>query len=243
LQLLVQAGDDAVMAGGGAAVLAAQLVVGFSTYQRYRGFSEATVERRTWTITNLALHVDPRPLTVATADDVISFLSARPTAQTRYSLLCDIRQFYRWAIRQEHTEHDPTANIEKPKLPIRAPTPLTVAQIHRAILAAPTSSTMLAIMLAAFAGLRVSEIAAPHTDHLAHRSRSIPTASRQGLGSHACSCVRSTTDSTSTETRPGTRKSPRRPGAGAPDGGGEQESRAGQVGTGPMRMMSSLFGR
>jgi site-specific recombinase XerD len=129
------------------------------------------VERRSWTITHLAAYVDPRPLDAVTADDVIGFLSERPAAQTRYSLLCDIRCFYRWAIRQHHADDDPTAGIDPPKVPTRAATPLTIHQIQRALIAAPTRSTELAILLAAYAGLRVGEISRLHTDHLAHRGR------------------------------------------------------------------------
>jgi integrase/recombinase XerD len=161
------------MAGGGVAVAVVELVAGFSTYQRYRGFSPKTILRRAWTINHLAAHIDPRPLTEATPDDVIGFLSERPTAQTRYSLLCDIRCFYRWAILHGHAEHDPTVTVDPPKVPQRAATPLTVEQIRRALMAAPTRSTELAILLGAYAGLRVSEIAVLHTDNLAHRSRII----------------------------------------------------------------------
>jgi integrase len=180
LRLVASLGDDQGMAGGGAAVVAAQLVAGFSAYQRYRGFSDATVLRRAWTISHLALHIDPRSLTATTPADVIGFLSERPTPQTRYSLLCDIRQFFRWATRQGHTDFDPTVGVESPKFPMRAPTPLTADQIHRAILAAPTSSTRLAIMLGAYAGLRVSEIATLHTDHLAHHSRIVVRGGKGG---------------------------------------------------------------
>lgn len=157
-----------------------ELVAGFSAYQRYRGFSDATILRRAWTVTHLAIHVDHRPLRAVTANDVISFLSERPTPQTRYSLLCDIRQLFRWAIRQGHADVDPTTEIELPKLPSRAATPLTVDQIRRALAAAPTAGTELAILLGAFAGLRVGEIARLHTDHLAHRSRIVVRGGKGG---------------------------------------------------------------
>lgn len=167
----------AAAAGSDATV---ELVAGFSAYQRFRGFSEATIHRRAWTVTHLAIHTNHRPLAAVTADDVIGFLSERPTAQTRYALLCDIRQLYRWAIRQGRVEDDPTTTIDLPKLPQRAATPLTVGQIRRALIAAPTRGTELVIMLGAFAGLRVSEIARLHTDHLEHRGRIVVRGGKGG---------------------------------------------------------------
>lgn len=176
----VAAGAAGVAAVTAATIITAELVTGFSAYQRFRGFSDATIVRRAWTTTNLAIYVNHRPLAAVTANDIIGFLSERPTAQTRYSLLCDIRGFFRWAIRQGHCELDPTTTIDPPKLPKRAATPLTVDQIRRALIAAPTAGTELAIMLGAYAGLRVSEISRLHTDHLAHRSRIVVRGGKGG---------------------------------------------------------------
>lgn len=146
------------------------LVAEFAQYQEFRGFSAKTVGRRTWTLRTLAEHVAPHQLLEVTPREVIAFLSTRPSAQTRYALLSDIRQFFRWANRQQYTTNDPTALIDPPRVPSRVPTPLTGDQIHRACGAA-TPRVRLMIMCSAYAGLRVSEIAALHTDNLKHASR------------------------------------------------------------------------
>jgi integrase/recombinase XerD len=151
----------------------------FSAYQQFRGFSPKTIKRRDWTLTHLADHIAPRPLLEVDADEILMFLAARPAASTRYSLLSDIRQFFRWAIMHDHATIDPTAKIDPPRTPHREPNPLTTAQIHRAIGAA-RPRTRLMIMLGAYAGLRVSEIAALHIDAVAHPGR---IAVRQGKGS------------------------------------------------------------
>jgi len=150
----------------------------FSAYQQYRGFSVKTIKRRAWTLTTLAADIHPRALLDVTRDDILTFLAARPAASTRYSLLSDIRQFFRWAIINDLTLIDPTAKIDPPRKPHRQPDPLTTSQIHAAI-AGTRPRTRLMIMLGAYAGLRVSEIAALHVDDIAHPGK---LTVRQGKG-------------------------------------------------------------
>ncbi len=150
----------------------------FSAYQQFRGFSPKTIKRRTWTLTQLAAEIDPRPLLEVGRDEILTFLAARPAASTRYSLLSDIRQFFRWAIINDLAVIDPTAKIDPPRKPHREPTPLTATQIHQAI-AGTRARTRLMIMLGAYAGLRVSEIAALNIDSIAHNGRIVV---RQGKG-------------------------------------------------------------
>lgn len=154
------------------------LIEDFAAYQRFRGFTPPTIRRRTWTLTHLDAHSE-RPLLEVTRDDIIGFLTERPSAATRYSLMSDIRQFFRWAIMFDHTLVDPTLKIDKIRKPQRDPTPLTVGHVHRAIGAA-RPRTRLMIMLGAYAGLRVSEIARLHIDDLAHPGVVVI---RQGKGS------------------------------------------------------------
>lgn len=155
------------------------MVTEFAEYQEFRGFSPKTIRRRTWTLRALTAHIAPRRLLDATSRDVVAFLTTRPSAQTRYSLLSDVHQFFRWANRQELTTNDPTATIDPPRLPTRAPTPLTGDQIGRAC-AMATPRVRLMIMCGAYAGLRVSEIARLHTDNLAHPDRIVIRAGKGG---------------------------------------------------------------
>lgn len=84
---------------------------------------------------------------------------ARSTARA----LSSIRRFYRWLLREEIIQADPTLNISSPKLPANLPKSISEAQVI-ALLRAPDLSTdigerdrtMLELMYAA--GLRVSEL-------------------------------------------------------------------------------------
>lgn len=74
-----------------------------------------------------------------------------------------IRAFYRFLLREEELEHDPTLDLAPPRLPARLPNVLTVHEVGR-LLAAPDLLTargnrdraMLELMYAS--GLRVSEL-------------------------------------------------------------------------------------
>lgn len=137
----------------------ADLVRRFADYQRLRGFSDRTVGRRTWSLGKLAEQMGARSLLDANRDDVEAFLAGYSGTQTRYSVRSDVRQFFRWAISRDLVEANPTDRVDAPRLPRRAATPLTRADLMRAIeLATPHQRRCL--VLGAYAGLRISEIAA-----------------------------------------------------------------------------------
>jgi integrase len=129
------------------------------------GRSAATLKRRRWAVRHLErCGVDPF---TATADDLERAMLELRTAQTRRCFLSDMRSFYRWANRRGYVPSNPADWIDTPRVPRRLPSPMTVAELRRALeLADPTTRLML--MLGAFAGLRVSEIARLRGEHVAN---------------------------------------------------------------------------
>jgi len=95
----------------------------------------------------------------ATTDQIVEFLDARQLGhKARYCWISDLHCFYRWAIDSELTERDPTSMIERPKAMRTVPRPARSDQLADAIeRAAPMVRCW--ILLAAFEGLKVSEIA------------------------------------------------------------------------------------
>ena len=85
-------------------------------------------------------------------------------AQTRVSYLGDLRAFFRWGIEADVIPYDPTTGIRTPKVPTRAPNPLSHREVRMMFDACRDSQDRLAIGLGVYAGLRVSEMA-----HLEHR--------------------------------------------------------------------------
>lgn len=135
------------------------MVQGFLANQSMRGLADATIQRRTWTLTAFATTITPRPVNDATTVDVEMFIAARTAPATRRALLGDLRAFYRWAISRELLDRDPTGPIEAPKVPKRLATPLSRDEL--ALAWSTAGHTMRCILgLGSMAGLRVSEMAA-----------------------------------------------------------------------------------
>lgn len=133
------------------------LIQAFAAHQLARGFSLRTIDRRIWSLGLLAVMA---PFAEHTPASIERFLSRWPSAQSRYSIRSDCHQFYKWAIRRGHLDYDPTLEVDPPRLPRRAPTPVSPVDLRELLRVAATRDQLVAISLAAFAGLRVSEIAA-----------------------------------------------------------------------------------
>lgn len=131
------------------------LVASFAAHQRLRGWSDATVTRRSGTLRMFAGTV---ALDRATVDDVEAFLAARKTAATRHAYRSDLRAFYSWAVDRGHVATDPTTRVAPIKVPRYLPRPLDATSLRDAIAAADPEMRLM-LMLGAYAGLRCMEIA------------------------------------------------------------------------------------
>jgi integrase/recombinase XerD len=98
--------------------------------------------------------------------DVSAYLAVKHAASKATSAnrrLTVLKRFYRWALREQHLQHDPTVNIASAKQPLRFPKSLSEAQVE-ALLAAPDVTTPLGLRDRAMlellyaTGLRVSEL-------------------------------------------------------------------------------------
>jgi integrase len=138
------------------------LIRQYTAYQRVQGFSPRTVNRRAWSLGLWQQHLAGRGTTVTTAtvDQLETFLARWPSPQSRYSIRSDIHQLYRFIARRRLADcDDPTEMLEPPRLPRRRATPIDTAAVYT-LMGHLTGSDLLIVMLAALAGLRVSEIAA-----------------------------------------------------------------------------------
>jgi len=130
----------------------------FEAFQQRRNLSPRTIQTRRAILEMMAREVDWDPME-ATAERIEAWLDTHELApQTRYAYVVQLAAFYRWALREGIIERDPTFDVVKPKLPRVIARPLPGEDIAAALEAAePREAAMLA--LAAFGGLRVSEIA------------------------------------------------------------------------------------
>ena len=111
----------------------------------------------------------------ARRDQLLAYLAASVDAgmrpRTSARRLSTLRQFYHWAVREQLCPHDPTAQIEAPRLGRPLPKSLSEQEVE-ALLTAPDTEnaeglrdrTMLEVLYAT--GLRVSELVGLQPDQL-----------------------------------------------------------------------------
>lgn len=130
-----------------------------------RGLLPRSIDKREACLRSFARWLDPRGLLDAVPGDVELFLDKRRTSdghtidpRTRYHWISDIHSFYAWAAAQELVVSDPTSRIVRPKIRRTVPRPIDRSDLDFAIRAANRPMKAM-LCLAAFGGLRVSEIA------------------------------------------------------------------------------------
>ena len=105
-------------------------------------------------------------LSAATEDDLVAFLSkADWAAETRKSARSTLRGFYTWAHRRGLIDHNPAMYLRSVRVPSGRPRPVPEIAVKDAMCASDGEAHLM-VLLAAYAGLRVSEIAGLRTDAL-----------------------------------------------------------------------------
>jgi len=123
-----------------------------------QGLSARTITERIRVINQVtaATGTDPAALTPHT---ISIWLATLPSAATKSTYYAVLRAWSRWLVRSDHRADDPITRVARPKTPAGHPRPVTDAQLD-AVLALPLrQDTRTKIILAAWAGMRVHEIA------------------------------------------------------------------------------------
>lgn len=152
---VVPASDTPSSDGGQEA--GSMLIDAYARYQRGRGFSERTVDRRTATLKQFARLIAPAGPARATVEDVENFLASKQSARTRHAYRSDLRTFYKWAVRRGLLPDDPTELIDPVKVPKSLPRPLHGDLDGLLLVGRIETRRMVALGL--YAGLRCAEIA------------------------------------------------------------------------------------
>ncbi len=141
-----------------------ELIDRWIDYMESLGRARKTLLARRCHIRTLAVRVE---LATATEDDVLELFRARNqySAETLHQLHVSLRCFYRWAGRRGLVDNDPTLDIPGFKVPDGVPRPIDENSLHIA-LGRAQGKTRLALLLGAFAGLRIAEIAGLHSDNI-----------------------------------------------------------------------------
>jgi len=137
------------------------MIDAFARHQEACNLSPATVRRRCTALRSFQKFLGPElDILAAKTSDVEEWLRQLKSPRTRAHYRSDLICFYRWAVRRDHVELSPMDRTDPVKVRKTIPRPLSGEVILAAIACAPHATTRLMIMLAAYAGLRVAEIAA-----------------------------------------------------------------------------------
>lgn len=134
------------------------LINAWTLTMQAQGLSQATITERTRLIHQLArtTGTDPAALTPHTLTIFLANIDSPVTADAYYSIA---RAWCTWLVRAGHRDDDPTMRVPRPRVPPARPRPITRPQLD-AVLALPLRpATRTKILLAAYAGLRIHEIA------------------------------------------------------------------------------------
>jgi integrase/recombinase XerC len=135
-----------------------RVLTDYMVWCRAAGIRPLTIRLRMQWLRRAASEID---LETATARDLIGWLAQHDSWQpeTRRSARGALRSFYQWAVDDGRLACDPSAKLPAVRVPAGAPKPVPTEILCQALAKASDRDTLI-IGLAAFAGLRRSEIAA-----------------------------------------------------------------------------------
>ena len=131
----------------------------------YRGRRAATNKRRRLTVRQFEQWIAPQAMTAPTADQLDALAARFPTPATRRAYTSDLRSFYARAERKRRIAVSPAVELDPVTVPKHQAHPVPPEGVAR-LLASASLSTRLMVGLAAYAGLRVSEIAVLRGDDI-----------------------------------------------------------------------------
>lgn len=142
------------------------VIADYEVHLRRRNLSKNTLKRRIPLLRSFENWLEV-PILDANAEAIELFLDGRRRAgpRSRYHYISDFACFYEWAFEQELIAKNPTRLIHRPKLARLLPRPISEADLEIA-LATARREMFVWLVLGAFAGLRVSEIAGLNVDDI-----------------------------------------------------------------------------
>ena len=148
-------------------VLSNQLLEAWMVEMAARSLSRRTIDERIRVVAQFSKQANLDALT-ATYQDITLWLVTLPSAITRHTYYVHLRAFYHWLVITDQRADNPMIRVSPPKRPKYKPRPITDVQLQATLSSPLRATTRTRIMLAAFAGLRVHEIAKIRGQDLDH---------------------------------------------------------------------------
>lgn len=130
----------------------------FTEWMKTRGMSPATIKRRRSSLSAFARWVAPLRITDADGDHVETWLSTFTNARTRHAYRSDLSAFYQWGVKRKVVRSNPVNDTDSIRVPKSLPRLVPIEAVPHIIAACDNGRLRMALMLAAYAGLRRSEI-------------------------------------------------------------------------------------
>lgn len=128
----------------------------FAQDQKRRGLQSTTIDMRNSQLLRYEREVGL--LNMATKDSIETWLDGREvSAKTRSCYLTTLSAFYKWGLKNDTLESDPTLKIDRPKVHNGMPNPIPEEALARAIKKADPRMRCW-LVLEAYAGLRCQEV-------------------------------------------------------------------------------------
>lgn len=136
-----------------------QTLTDWERWQTAQGLAHRTIKERRITMLHLA-ELSRTPLVNIEPDHIITYLGREHLSQSsKASYHATIRAFYKWATLVGHVEVNPASSTPSPRRPKGLPRPVQSAHVSALLAAANRRRTRGMVILAAYAGLRVHEVA------------------------------------------------------------------------------------
>ncbi len=123
-----------------------------------RGMSPRTIVERLRIVDRISAHCGATA-TELTREDLLAYLARDMAPSSRATYWAALRAWSGWLQRTGRRTDDPTATLDAPRTPKCSPHPITTDQLMALLGSDMWQSTRAMVILAAWAGLRVHEIA------------------------------------------------------------------------------------
>lgn len=149
-------------------VAMSDLVCRYGIFLKGGGYSPRTIESRISFLARVDTEHLPYGLDEASPDELGELLGTESWSDnTRSTYWSHLHGYYEWAVRKaRELAFNPLDDLHRPAAGDDTPDPVTDDELALAIERSPDSPWRLAVRLAAYAGLRGSEIAAIHREHI-----------------------------------------------------------------------------
>lgn len=128
-------------------------------------YSQRTMHDRASIIRQLEDRIS-KPAIAASTRDLQKWLATPWRPSTRQTYLFALRAFYSWLQRTGRRRENPCDDLASARVPRRKPRPMTDRDFEAVLATRMHASTRVMILLAAYEGLRVHEIAKVHEDDI-----------------------------------------------------------------------------